>query len=191
MITLQFTRFDHRRHLDILFSLMMTPSEQMMFLTYSISNSLKDFDGWLQDQLKYFYHEFFIVESDDGEFIGYVCSYDHHPTDGHCKMTTYIAPVWRGCGVGALVGLRFLDHLFSFYSYRRVNCDVYQYNQASLQSLKQCGFEMTGYIKEYRYYDGDYHDLVLMSITKEGFMIRGKLLLAQGQMMHQANHSDF
>ena len=166
----QYVRYDHRKHLEALFKMMMDPEEQTMFLTHSISNSLRDFDNWLQDRLKYHYHDFFVVESDKEELIGIVYSYDHRMQDGHCKMTTYITQKWRHIGLGSMVGLDFIGFLFRFYPYRRINCDVYRYNIESFESLKQAGFEVTGHVKEYRYFNGKYHDLMLLTMSREYYI---------------------
>jgi len=156
---------------------MTSPEEQRMFLNHIVSNSLRDFDGWLQDNLKLFYHEFFIIESDEGEVMGFVYSYDKHLQDGHCKIAMYIVPAWRNSGISAMAVFQFIDYLFRYYPLRRINCDVYNYNAESLRNIKQFGFESTGCLKEYRFYDGAYHDLELFSITRDYFMEHWKNLL--------------
>lgn len=133
----KFVRYDHRKHLDKVFEIMMSPEEQPMFLMHSISNSLKDFDSWIQDHLKYSYNDFFIVEDEREELIGIVYSYDHRMIDGHCKITVYIAEKWRHGGIGGLITLDFMGFLFKHYPYRRINCEVYGYNLESQNSLRQ------------------------------------------------------
>ena len=46
---------------------------------------------------------------------------------------------------------------------------VYAYNKKSLESQKSCGLTITGRIPEYRYYNNSYHDLILMTISREEF----------------------
>lgn len=171
MKQLKFVRYDHRHHLEKLFSWMNDPAEQAMFLTHSSSNSLRDFDGWLQDRLKFFYHEFFVIETEDSQPIGMVYSYDQKLRDGHCKVAVYVAPQWRN-GPGAMAAIRMLDYLFCYYPFRRVYCEIYSYNSRSLSNTLQCGFEETGRLKEYRYHAGRYHDLVLLTISREQFLDR-------------------
>ena len=147
MKNIKFVRYEPSKHMYRLFLQMMSPKEQALFLTRSTANSVGEFDTWISDRLKFFYHEFFVVESEDGDFIGMVYSYDQHINDGHCKMTVYVLPEWRSSGLGALIGLKFLYYLFQYYSFRRVNCDVYSYNNESQNCLMQCGFEEMGRIK--------------------------------------------
>lgn len=169
MKRLKFVRYDNRKHFDKLFQYMTDPGEQMMFLTYTPSNSVKDFERWLDDQLKYFYNEFFVVEDKD-ELIGFVYSYEHHERDGHCKIGVYIAPKWRIGGIGAIAGLQIMQYIFLHYPMRRINCDVYEYNKPSLDSLLNCGFKKMGAWKEYRFHNGTYYDLILLSMTRKAYM---------------------
>lgn len=166
----KFVRYDHRKHLDAVFDIMTSADEQPLFLMHSISNSLKDFDSWIQDHLKYNYNDFFIVEDENEKLIGIVYSYDHRMIDGHCKITVYIAQEWRHSGIGGLISLDFIGFLFKHYPYRRINCDVYSYNLESQTSLRQAGFEETGRVKEYRYLNGRYHDLLLFTISRDCFV---------------------
>jgi len=169
MKCLKFVKYDNRKHFDTLFQYMTDPREQKMFLTYTPSNSVRDFERWLDDQLKYFYNEFFIIEEND-ELIGFVYSYEYHKRDAHCKMGVYIAPKWRIGGIGAIAGLQMMQYIFCHYPMRRINCDVYEYNKQSLDSLIDCGFEKMGAWKEYRFYKGVYYDLILLTMTREAYM---------------------
>ena len=169
MMELHMIRYDHRKHLEWLFEQMSSPKEQVMFIKNNNFNSIRDFDGWIQDNLKYFFYDFFVIETSDQKLVGFVYSYDASMKDGHCKMTVYIVEKYRNIGVGAYVGLKFMYYLFKYYPLRRIYCEVYEYNSNSLNSLVQCGLEETGRIKEYRYYDGKYHDLILLTITRTTF----------------------
>lgn len=162
-------KYDHRKHLDWLFKHMASPYEQRMFIQNSVFNSFRDFDGWIQDMLKYSFHEFFMLETKQNEIIGFIYSYESDMKNAHCKITVYIAPQYRDIGIGAWAGLKFIDYLFMNYPYRNIYCDVYSYNIRSLENLKQCGMEEMGRIKEYRFYNGKYYDLVLFNISREYF----------------------
>ena len=169
MRKLKFVRYDNRKHFDTLFRYITDPDEQKMFLTYNGDNSVREFEGWLEGQLKHFYSEFFVIE-EQGETAGFVYSYEHHMQDGHCKIGVYIAPQWRSSGMGAAAGVQMMGYMFRYYPLRRINCDVYEYNNGSLTSLLQAGFEKMGIWKEYRYYDGKYYDLILLTMTRASYM---------------------
>ena len=169
MKRLKFVRYDNRKHFDSMFLYMSDVEEQRMFLTYTSANSVREFENWLENQLRSYYKEFFVIE-DNNELIGFVYSYEHHMRDGHCKIGIYIAPQWRVGGIGAVAGLQMMHYIFYHYPMRRINCDVYEYNTPSLMSLLQCGFERMGIWKEYRFYTGKYYDLILLSMTREFYM---------------------
>lgn len=162
-------RYNHEKHLRVLYQIMMDPEEQHLFLNHHTCNSLKEFDAWLDGRLRDFYHEFFLIEDENDIIAGIIYSYKFSPENGHCNVSIYIRPEYQGSGLGASAGLLFLDFLFRNYSLRRVNTEIYAYNKQSLDSQKSCGFEITGEIPEYRYYDGSYHDLILMTIRRGDF----------------------
>ena len=56
------------------------------------------------------------------------------------------------------------------FAYTSIASCKYAYNEKSLTSLLQCGFEQTGVVKEYRYFNGKYHDLVLLSVSRDDFL---------------------
>lgn len=178
---LKLVRYDNRKHCDALFRYMMDQDEQIMFLTHTVSNSIRDFDCWIQDQLKYFYQEFFVLESEQEELVGIMYSYDDHIKDGHCKIGVYIVPKWRWIGTGAMAGLQLMNYLFQYYPYRQIYCDVYSYNNESFHSLLQCGFEQTGYYREYRYYNGEYYDLLLLTMSRIRFQEQYASLFIQNE----------
>ena len=62
MMELHMIRYDHRKHLEWLFEQMSSPKEQVMFIKNNNFNSIRDFDGWIQDNLKYFFYDFFVFK---------------------------------------------------------------------------------------------------------------------------------
>lgn len=168
MQKLKFVRYDNRIYFDSVFMYMTDMDEQMMYLTYTPMNSVREFENWFENQLKNFYKEFFIIENNK-EMLGFVYSYEHHVQHGHCKIGVYIVPKLRNSGIGAIAGLQLMDYIFKHYTIKRINCDVYEYNLESLLSLKKSGFEKTGIYKEYRFYNGRYYDLILLTMTREFF----------------------
>lgn len=169
MKLLKFVKYDYQKHFSWLFEHMTDPEEQKWFLTYTAENSVREFEGWLEDRLKHYYTEFFVIE-DHGQTAGFVYAYEYHIRDGHCKIGVYIAPELRNSGMGAVAGLQMMRHVFTYYPLRRINCDVYEYNIQSLNSLLQAGFEKMGLWKEYRYYKGKYYDLILLTMTRERYI---------------------
>ena len=162
--------YDHRLHLDPLYRMMMTPDEQALFMSSGRCNSLKEFDGWIQDRLRHTYQEFFMIGyPEENSVIGFLYASDMRIKDGHCKMGVYIVPSKRDIGVGAQATIVFLNYLFKFNPLRKVYTEVYDYNTASIQNHIDAGFQEEGLLKGYRYFDGKYHDLHIFSIDRQYF----------------------
>lgn len=170
MKNIEMIPYDHRRHLEPLYSMMMAPSEQALFMTSGRCNSLKDFDGWIQDRLRYTYQEFYMIRYQGrDEVIGFIYASEMRMKDGHCKMGVYIVPSERHMGAGALATIKFLQYLFEYNPLRKVYTEVYDYNTESIRNHIDAGFTEEGLLKEYRYYAGKYHDLHIFSIERDYF----------------------
>ena len=167
---LKLKKFNFRNDLADLFEIMMDNQDQALFHGRMQINSLPDFEKWMIGNMAHFYHDFYVITSDDNyTIVGYVYSYEYKIYDGHCKVCIFLNKEYRDVGVGALCGIRFLDELFSNYPLRKIYIDVYDYNKQSLACNLGVGFVEEGCLKDYRYNNGEYHDLHLLSITREKF----------------------
>ncbi len=128
--------------------------------------SKEDFREWFLFQLHNYFHEFRVIEMSK-EIIGFCYSYAFN--DGVLKTALCIDYPYQKRGLGAAAGLLFLDMLFREYALRKIYSDVYSYNEASLSMHKSGGFSLEGILKDYRYYNGSYHDLNIFSVTREQF----------------------
>jgi RimJ/RimL family protein N-acetyltransferase len=171
-------KFDYKNDLDILFNIMINSNDQMLFHGRIQLNSVPDFEKWFMGNLTHGYHDFYVVEDGETkEVMGYIYSYEFRPYDGHCKVCTVLTEKYRAVGVGAVVGLRFLNELFSNYPLRKVYIDVYDYNKQSLQSNIDAGFVEEGLLKNFRYENGEYHDMHVLGLTRERFYEKFKGIL--------------
>lgn len=167
---LKFRKFDFRNDLPDLFDIMMDSRDQALFHGRVQINSLPDFEKWMIGNMSHFYHDFYVVTAEnDYKIVGYVYSYEYRVYDGHCKVCVFLNREYRGMGVGALCGIRFLDELFSAYPLRKVYAEIFDYNKQSLESNLGFGFVEEGCLKDYRYLNGSYHDMHLLAITREKF----------------------
>ena len=65
-----------------------------------------------------------------------------------------------------------MDYLFKNYSLRKIYSPTFAYNLDSYKAQLDAGMQEEGRLKEYRYYDGKYHDLIILAITREEFYKR-------------------
>ena len=177
--SLSLRKFNSKTDLDKLFDLMINTKDQMLFHGRVQFNSLEDFERWFMGNLSHAYHDFYVISDDENNKIaGYVYSYEYRHYDGHAKVCVVMAEEYRQVGMGAIIGLRFLNELFSNYPLRKVYIDVYDYNKQSLKSNLDVGFEEEGCLKEFRYENGKYYDMHLLSLTREKFYEKYKGILA-------------
>ena len=163
-------KFNFRNDIQDLFDIMVDPDYQMLFHRRLAINTLPDFDAWLQANFKGNFHEFYVVSDKRNlGMIGFVYSYDYSPVDCNCKFVLVLRKDIQGTGLGVMVGIQFLDVLFRNYPLKKVFSLVYDYNSQSLQSQTQAGFCHEGEFKECRYYDGKFHDLHILSMSRETF----------------------
>lgn len=164
MVTLR--KLHIERDIDFIFKVFSDYDEQKLIASRIAVKSFEDFREWFVFQHKHYYHEFRIIE-ENGEVIGFCYSYDY--ADGNIKTVLHIIAKRQNSGVGAMAELLFLDELFKVYPIRKIYNHIYAYNKQSLNSHISAGFEQEGKLKEYRYFNGEYHDVFIMAITREAF----------------------
>lgn len=167
-------RFNFRQDVEDMFEIMNDPNDQMLFIRKMPFNTLPDFDMWMQNNFKGFYHEFNVITDNQSsyDFLGFVYSYEYSPVDLHCKVCLVLKKEYRNMGLGGKILINFLNYLFTDYPLRKVFLTIYDYNKQSLDSNLQAGFIEEGVMKEYRYHNGKFHDLHILSMTREEFYKR-------------------
>jgi len=72
-------------------------------------------------------------------------------------------------GYGTEAVLLLLDHAFRYLSFHRVAIGVVGFNERALRFWTKIGFKKEGVQRDGYFYDGKYHDFVLMSILEDEF----------------------
>lgn len=148
----------------------MLSEDQYLYSTKLRFYSIQTFQHWLECRLGRDFHDFYIIRDSSGlSQIGYVHNYDFSLIDGHCKLVVYIISKYRETGFGGIAAIEFMKTLFFLYPLRKLFSTIYEYNKESLKSNLAAGFELEGIIKDYRYFDGKYHNIYYLSIEKEKF----------------------
>ena len=158
-----------RQDISDLYKMMMN-EDQYLFSVKISANSEQQFGEWLCERLKYDFHDFFIISSKDNkQVIGYAHNYDFSLQDGHCKVVVYLSPEYRDSGIGGLSAIKFMNLMFQKYPLNKLYTAVYAYNKRSLVNNIKAGFTEEGVLKQYRYYNGEYHGLHILSIDRKTF----------------------
>lgn len=171
-------RFDARSDLDFVRQSMTEGISRFLFSYNMGINTFQDFEAWLVKQMRGNFHDFFTVCIDEiSNTAGYVYSYDFRPDDLHCRICVYIDPVFHSTGVGAIAVAEFLKIMFTEYPIRKIYFTVFDFNRLSIESILSAGFTEEAVLKEFRYFDGNFHDMHILSVSREEFRrIMEKLL---------------
>lgn len=144
--------------------------DQYLYSTKLRFYSEQNFEQWLYQRLNHDFHDFYIIrDTHSSSIFGYVHNYDFSLTDGHCKLVVCIAPKFRATGIGSVAAILFMQQLFDMYPLRKLYSTIYDYNRESLRSNLAAGFTLEGTIQEYRYFNGKFHDMHYLSISREQF----------------------
>lgn len=157
------------KDIDFLYDTM-TADDQYLFSTKLKFWSVQAFEQWLICRLKMDFHDFFIIKDRyNDRKIGYAYNYDFSLQHGHCKLVIYMVPEYRKKGMGAFAAIDFISYLFETYPLRKLYSTIYAYNSESLKSNLAAGFVDEGILKEYRYYDGEMHDIHYLSLNRQAY----------------------
>lgn len=76
----------------------------------------------------------------------------------------------KGCGTDAMVAL--LRYLFHTRNLHRVSLTVLAWNGRAIRSYEKAGFTVEGLLRDDLYFEGVYHDQIVMSILRHEFDAR-------------------
>ena len=127
-----------------------------------LAASEKHFEKHLEDEER----SRFVIEV-DGTVIGGTGLHFRSRRDGTAALGIGIfdpAHVGKGYGRDAIRVL--LDWAFRIQNYRRIWLDTLASNERAIRAYRACGFAEEGRLRQHYYYDGAYHDAVVMGILR-------------------------
>lgn len=122
-----------------------------------VINSKNEFADWLVRQLHGFYHDLYLIY-DEQRIKGYLLSFDYRVYDGHCRIYGF-----EDSGINGELLRQFIDWLCSEYPLRKIFLQVTEKEDAWMQSAKELGFLEEACLKEYKYIEGQYVDMHILS----------------------------
>lgn len=178
MLQVKFRSFDYSKDLERLFEYMMKEDNQILFSHGFQIHNLPMFEGWISDKFKRSdYHDFFMIENFKGETIGYTFSYDFFRYDGHCKFTLCLYEEYQNKGFGAIAAIKMVDYLFRKYPLRQIFVSIFGYNKRSIDNNIKGGFEEVAILPDYRFCNGWYHSLHILTMSREKFYKKHEKIL--------------
>ncbi|HPD39858.1 MAG TPA: GNAT family protein, partial [Mesotoga infera] len=112
-----------------------------------------------------------IVTQDEDELIGMasIVNIDTVSRKAEYGGIMIGVPVNRGKGIGKLVTMMLLRHAFYDLNLNRIQGVWLVSNIPSVEMGKKCGFREEGVLRQATFKNGQYHDLLLMSILRMEF----------------------
>ncbi|MCD5323376.1 MULTISPECIES: GNAT family N-acetyltransferase [Pontibacillus] len=85
------------------------------------------------------------------------------------RVSLFVKETWGG-GLGTEALSLLIDYGFRQLNLNRIGLDVFSYNTRAIRSYEKLGFVKEGQIRDALYYDGVYHDSILMGLKEEEFV---------------------
>ncbi|ACC98417.1 GCN5-related N-acetyltransferase [Elusimicrobium minutum Pei191] len=143
------------------------PQNYDYFYEFVMPNKIQN-DAWFQNTLKKTSEINFIIETKDAKPIGMIALIDIDNRSQKCEMGRVLIGEedYRSKGLGREIIKTILDYAFNHLNMHKVYCEVFADNAAALGLYKKCGFEEDGYFKQHVYKNGEFKDIVHLSIFK-------------------------
>ncbi|WP_181350873.1 GNAT family N-acetyltransferase [Thalassobacillus sp. CUG 92003] len=93
---------------------------------------------------------------------------DHQNRKAIVRISIFDKGYW-GNGYGTEAMSLLLEFGFDIMNLNRVGLDVFAYNERGKQAYKKLGFIEEGCIREDLFYEGAYHDSILMGVKRDEF----------------------
>ncbi len=111
-----------------------------------------------------------VTQDNEAQALGLISLTDINPVNRSAHLHIMIGSQEnRGKGIGGFAVKAMLDHAFFNLNLRRIELGVLESNAAALRLYEKCGFVREGLQRQAVYKNGQYHNLILMSILREEY----------------------
>ncbi len=108
------------------------------------------------------------IETQEGQLIG---NMGLHQIDWVSRFATTGAMIgeaeFRGKGYGTDAKMTLLNYAFNHLALRKILSKVLAFNGRSLRYSQRCGYREEARLKDMYFRDGEYHDEVILSVTRD------------------------
>ena len=136
---------------------------------YSYTNPILDKakqEKWYKNIQNDKHCKYWMIMADNTD-IGIVGLTDIDNNNKRCALAWYIGDGrYRGRGIGKTVQLNVLKYVFNNLNFNRFYSEVLSINRNAINLHLKCGLEIEGTMKEHIFKNGEFYDVVIMSITE-------------------------
>lgn len=87
----------------------------------------------------------------------------------NCEIGYWISETYWGQGIMKKVIKMICPYLFENYTITKIYAEVFAENVASIRVLEDNGFTQEGYLRNHAFKDGEYHDLIILSLMEDDY----------------------
>lgn len=139
-----------------------------LWTSYRHIGTRADNENELEENLRFHWHLCFIIETVERQKpIGFIYSYEAQLVDGNCVVTTLVDKEHRTRGYGVEAHALFLRYIFTYFGFRKIYSDVYDFNQSSNSILKKSRYQLEGTFPKHRYFGEAWHTMKRYAFYRE------------------------
>lgn len=97
-----------------------------------------------------------------------VLDIDHLNRNAIVRISIFDQKFW-GNGYGTEAMSLLLKYGFDILNLHRIGLDVYEYNERGIKSYEKLGFKQEGIIRDELFYDGEFHNSIIMGALRDEF----------------------
>jgi RimJ/RimL family protein N-acetyltransferase len=146
------------------------PEVTQYLVTYMPMSQAQE-ERWFEAQLEQ--RDGFIlgIETLDGKLIGNLALVHIDWKNSRAGLGVVLGEkeYWgQGYGTDAITAL--LGFAFKQMNLHSVHLTTYEYNKRAIRCYEKCGFKLEGRMRQAHFYDGRYHDELMMGVLREEFL---------------------
>jgi RimJ/RimL family protein N-acetyltransferase len=115
----------------------------------------------------------FIINHDE-EIIGQVSLKSIRWFNRKAVLSLFLKPENQGKKLGLMILEAMMEHAFGKLNFYRLEAEVIEYNERALKLVEMLGFTMEGRLRQAKYSDGKYYDILRFGILKHEFDVSYK-----------------
>lgn len=144
--------------------------EVTQYLTLYMPISRVEEERWFEQQLESQNSKVLAIETNEGLHIGNIGLHDIDWKNRHAMLGIFIGEKeYWGLGYGTDAVMTLLGFAFQEMNLHRIYLYVFDYNERAIRCYQKCGFQVEGRQREGLYQNGEYHDLLSMSILESEY----------------------
>ncbi|MGW1379633.1 GNAT family N-acetyltransferase [Streptomyces sp. NPDC002446] len=107
-----------------------------------------------------------IEDRETGAFLGDLALSQIDPDNAHGSFRIALTADATGRGIGTEATRLLLDYAFDRVGLHRVQLEVFAFNPRAQRAYEKCGFEVEGRMREALFWEGEWHDVVVMGVVR-------------------------